>query len=704
MSDFCNGFQRLPDHCIEFIINTLPLSTLQSLISNGSSPFQEQFKRAFYRNVIVTNYSGKEPRIDLGFLKETELFNSLDVITAPFDCETLYQHMEKYPYIHIQNATFKLHSSTNSIDWVQKLADNINKIHINFDPYRYHDSFLLDLCRKRLPSKVFGLSTKYVKDMLFPFYLQSLELHLTNDEFDVKSLPQHLEHLAIHVSRPMTLLSEKELNLLPRQIRSLSLDKCFRIVEEYDGLVKLDLPTHLTTLKLQMEYSGKSVIDISHLRSLNRFDSHLSELQLSYMKLPIQLNRIRCKGSFLDTEQFLDGIQPSLANSEHLANLTNVDIWDLKSESCITIPDTVRDVSIISANLDSPLQLVITFPEGLSQLQLDYCRPVEMTQELRHLTSLKIFGEEIIFLPRMDNLQKLMIHHLNNLFPGFWDFLESLKELQFLEISGFGIETVQYLPHKLEELVLNDNVIKEFCFELPPNIKSISLRMNKLSKFIVSGTSKLKKLILDDNLFKVLTASCLQIPDSICELSMDFCHITSVDKHFNFPESTRLLRLSNNRIENVENILLSLPPRIVCFNLSRYDNRSRTPVTRKRIDVRSKSLWNVDVNNALMGHEVVWNGCTNLQYINLANNLLGNVDTNCFPLSLKGIKFNHSTIDKLEGGFERFADLEEADLRNCSGEFAKTVTGLDAFGPKILVTQHLEEPTNGIQSLSLSQQ
>ncbi|KAG2731783.1 hypothetical protein G9P44_005370 [Scheffersomyces stipitis] len=195
MSDFCNGFQRLPDHCIEFIINTLPLSTLQSLISNGSSPFQEQFKRAFYRNVIVTNYSGKEPRIDLGFLKETELFNSLDVITAPFDCETLYQHMEKYPYIHIQNATFKLHSSTNSIDWVQKLADNINKIHINFDPYRYHDSFLSDLCRKRLPSKVYGLSTKYVKDMLFPINLQSLELHLTNDEFDVKAFPNTLNIL-----------------------------------------------------------------------------------------------------------------------------------------------------------------------------------------------------------------------------------------------------------------------------------------------------------------------------------------------------------------------------------------------------------------------------------------------------------------------------------------------------------------------------
>ncbi|KAG2731608.1 hypothetical protein G9P44_005195 [Scheffersomyces stipitis] len=499
MTELNIDLHSLPDHCVQFILDLLSFRVLQSLASNGTSPFQTKILRSIYK-VVDIGY-GYNRKLDLEYLKSHELFGSRNEISAQLkSCQAFQQLLDSNRQIRVQEVRIMSVPAPRFIPNLHEL-DSVERIFVNLanlDNFRKGERNAL----RYLPDNVYMVVTDYYPEMLFPQNLRKLELSLW-DAMTVENLPPRLQFLSIAQRSGEPSMSLQQLGRLPQTLKHLILLNCIDMSHE-DGECKLDLPLSLCALKISTGYSGNACLDISHLKNLQRFSVYLPVLPLSFFKLPPSILKL-CYES-----------ERGLSCSEQISKLSllnNVQLQLGNVTSKIRFSNSVNNVCLKSGRFGSkPVGDCIELPEQLKFLEFQNCSGLRLTSNHAYMTSLTIFSCKVISLPVIDSLKTLKIINLRNQIK-FWDTIDKyFPELLWLEVENSQLESVPSIPCQLETLILDHNLIQEFHLRVPPSLTSISMVSNILKTFIVSGPSNLKKIDIQMNRFSELSHSRLQLP------------------------------------------------------------------------------------------------------------------------------------------------------------------------------------------------
>ncbi|KAG2735117.1 hypothetical protein G9P44_001331 [Scheffersomyces stipitis] len=129
MTELNIDLHSLPDHCVQFILDLLSFRVLQSLASNGTSPFQTKILRSIYK-VVDIGY-GYNRKLDLEYLKSHELFGSRNEISAQLkSCQAFQQLLDSNRQIRVREVRIMSVPAPRFIPNLHEL-DSVERIFVN---------------------------------------------------------------------------------------------------------------------------------------------------------------------------------------------------------------------------------------------------------------------------------------------------------------------------------------------------------------------------------------------------------------------------------------------------------------------------------------------------------------------------------------------------------------------------------------------
>ncbi|EAZ62924.2 Leucine rich repeat protein [Scheffersomyces stipitis CBS 6054] len=686
MESFVLHLDRFPLHIVESIICHLPFRLALAVVSNGSSPYQHPLLNAVYRNIEVNTEEGYDDDplcMSLERLRKRYLLDSavasvhMSVYIPVGNFEVVAEFIDRNTHIHVQNLRVIDEPSKELFTRMSTIVQRVKKLSFE-TPEEFDEASEQAMLEYTLPANLYGLHTfDFHTEMYMPLHLSKLELQIFSFKEDIiQSLPPSLESLSIILHQAEPFLLPDEMALLPKTIKSLQLEQC--LVLQGKGEITIDFPNTLQSFTfVAYENFENLVLDLSNLINLTDIDINGLQynLPLSAFKLPASIENLQFKSGLLSEGMYqieeLSKLKqlslfrrPKPQNNEY-ENELNSSLFKR-----VVLPSGLQQFIIqdgfgISSQGCNPLLLRnFDLPKDLARLSLANCTLHAILEHMSKLTDLSLTSVGTFDqLSTLQTLTKLRI--TNSKIPlYFWEdvlHMASLRNLEvsFCELKGFPLK----LPERLERLNLGENNITEVNVQLPYKLFDLKLCRNFITSFIIIGESKLRNLDLDINKLTEINNTTFQIPGSVKELSLRTNPITTVHKDFTFPREIRFLYLNRTSIVKVEEVLAKLPPQIVELEMD-SKRRVQDGDKPKSIRVSSPTLWKASIMNCLVDCEIIWEDCSNLEYIDMSYNTIEVIRVETFPLSLKSLRLKQCGLREVEGDFYKLPNLLLADLRN----------------------------------------
>ncbi|EMG46244.1 hypothetical protein G210_3516 [Candida maltosa Xu316] len=305
---------------------------------------------------------------------------------------------------------------------------------------------------------------------------------------------------------------------------------------------------------------------------------------------------------------------------------------------------------------------------------------------LQNLTSMTLFQVEefMKFGPIPASLTELTIHAPSQrVGPLDNDFFTNLKSVTNLKV-----------------LKINCRLNSNFDYELPPKLEYFELTNAKLCKISLRSKS-LTCLRLKGGKFNNVTSENVQIPESLVELALYDCGITSFHDSFEFPKNLQILNLDIRKVEFIP----KLPPKLKIFHIS-YKAQTMNQTDFAKLPTTLEELFIMNSENTKeysftpdVTHLVNLKKLSFLS-LNFRSFGVGLVNLDNFPKSITDLSLCTCGIQKFTGNFSNFSKLKNLNLRgNKLGNWLSSSPIEFSFGAAI---QTIELRYNKIDSETVS--
>lgn len=266
--------------------------------------------------------------------------------------------------------------------------------------------------------------------------------------------------------------------------------------------------------------------------------------------------------------------------------------------SCLNPRDINKIESLLNRNQENKeMEMVINYNMGgcLPKRLLNFSWIVTLNLTKCYLTTLEFLPPKLVNLILDDNfLKNIGDNKGQTIVP---------DSVEILSVKNNIIDTVHKLPDNLRAFDLSENALKTLHCRIPNSVEIAILSKNKLSCVPIFG-NKIKNLDISSNEIQYIN----QLPQSLTTLDCS----DNILEHTNasFPVKLISLNISKNIMRNIDNILLL--PNIESIDASNNNitHISSLPNTLTEIDLSENNLQEFPFNDIPV----------NITYINVKKN------------------------------------------------------------------------------------
>lgn len=486
---------------------------------------------------------------------------------------------------------------------------------------------------------------------------------------------KHLKSL--HVSHLYGLVS----SFLPSNLQDLKINKFEVMTLE---IPHIEFPMGLSSLSIEkfvmLDSLEEIPVDISYLKKLESLECEKSR----NFKLPRTLKSIRAS-RLLDLPQIvsqcpslklLDCREHPIGRYEYIYH--NEDIY-------VEFPNGMEELNVhgeyllylepcLLSKLGAQIVdddefddgiIVIRFPKMLKKLHIFGLEKFQISENSRLFSNC----EEIA----LNQLTSLTLERFENRFE-MGLFPRSLRELKLLQCSGIDFGDLKNL-NQLTSLLIYGTILSfsnaknvmtfEFDYDLPDSLVYFGFDLNPIHSFKIRAKN-LQYLEFNMNkLLKVLSGTNFEIPETIIELNIRGNALCKIETSFKFPPRLKMLDLSYNQLNTIPQLPSSLLKlSLIHNNFGGIQNILEFPPNLEILNLsRNKLLPDFDASFLNLQHHKK----LKILLLSEAEDFHGhikNLNLEKFPKSLISLSLRNLLIEKLDGSFADFSNLENLYVQN----------------------------------------